>query len=56
MAVNKVVYGGETLVDLTGDTVTEETLLKGVKDAETAYKSTAPHPIIPRKFRIPSDT
>ena len=31
MAVNKVVYGGETLVDLTGDTVTEETLLKGYR-------------------------
>lgn len=29
MAVNKVVYGGETLVDLTGDTVTPETMLVG---------------------------
>lgn len=30
MAVNKVVYGGETLVDLTNDTVTPETLAEGV--------------------------
>ena len=30
MAVNQVVYGGETIVDLTSDTVTPETLLKGV--------------------------
>lgn len=27
--VNKVVYGGETLLDLTGDSVTPETLLSG---------------------------
>lgn len=30
MAVNQVIYGGETLVDLTGDNVTPETLLEGV--------------------------
>lgn len=30
MAVNKVVYGGETLIDLTGDSVTPETLTEGV--------------------------
>lgn len=30
MAVSKVVYGGETLMDLTSDTVTPETLLEGV--------------------------
>ncbi len=29
MAVSKVVYGGNTLIDLTGDTVTASTLLKG---------------------------
>lgn len=29
MAVNKVVLGSETLLDLTGDTVTKDTLLKG---------------------------
>ena len=27
--VNKVVYGGQTLIDLTGDTVTAGTTLKG---------------------------
>lgn len=30
MAVNKVIYGGETLIDLTGDTLTPETLQKGI--------------------------
>lgn len=29
MAINKVIYGGETLIDLTGDTVTEEQILSG---------------------------
>ena len=29
MAVNKVVLGSETLLDLTGDTVTKGTLLAG---------------------------
>jgi len=29
MAVSKVIYGGNTLIDLTGDTVTEEKILKG---------------------------
>lgn len=29
MSISKVVYGGETLIDLTGDTVTKEKLLKG---------------------------
>lgn len=29
MAVNKVVLGSETLLDLTGDTVTRDTLLAG---------------------------
>ena len=29
MAVNKVIYGGNTLVDLTGDTVTKDKLLVG---------------------------
>lgn len=31
MAVNKVIYGGDTLVDLTGDTVTAADLAEGVK-------------------------
>lgn len=30
MAVNKVTYGGSTLIDLTGDSVTPETLANGV--------------------------
>lgn len=30
MEVNKVVYNGKTLIDLTGDTVTPETLAVGV--------------------------
>lgn len=30
MAVNKVVYGGEVLIDLTGLTVSPETLAEGV--------------------------
>lgn len=31
MAVNKVIYGGNTLIDLTGDTVTAADLAEGVK-------------------------
>ena len=30
MAINKVIYGGNTLIDLTGDTVTPEQLAKGI--------------------------
>ena len=30
MAVNEVIYNGETLITLKGDTVTPETLAKGV--------------------------
>ncbi len=29
VAVNKIVYGNKTLIDLTGDTVNEDNLLKG---------------------------
>lgn len=35
MATSKVVYSGRILIDLTGDTVTEETLLRGY----TAHKA-----------------
>lgn len=35
MPYNKVIYNGQTLIDLTSDTVTEETLAKGV----TAHKA-----------------
>ena len=31
MAINKVIYGGNTLIDLTGDTVTAADLAYGVK-------------------------
>lgn len=31
MAINKVVYGGNTLIDLTGDSVTPDKLLAGIK-------------------------
>lgn len=31
MANNKIIYGGEVLIDLTSDTVTTDTLLKGSK-------------------------
>lgn len=36
MAVNKVIYGGTTLVDLTGDTVTAADLADGVKATNSA--------------------
>ena len=29
MAINKVIYSGETLIDLTGDTVTPQSLARG---------------------------
>lgn len=43
MAINKIIYGGETLIDLTADTVTKDKVLKnytfhgkdGVKDTGT---------------------
>ena len=38
MTVNKVVYNGKTLIDLTGDTVTPESLAEGVT-AHTASGS-----------------
>lgn len=36
MAYNKVIYGGKTLMDLTSDTVTPETLAKDVKAHNSA--------------------
>lgn len=30
MAINKVIYGGKTLIDLTGDTATADKILKGL--------------------------
>lgn len=29
MAINKIIYGGQTLIDLTGDTVTADKILSG---------------------------
>lgn len=48
MATSKVVYSGKTLIDLTEDTITEETLLRGytahkadgTKIVGTAFKTT----------------
>ena len=40
MAINKVIYGGETLIDLTGDTVTADKILSGFTahdKGKTAY-------------------
>lgn len=31
MAINKIIFGSDVLIDLTGDTVTEDTLLSGAK-------------------------
>ena len=31
MAINKVIYGGDVLIDLTGDTITPDKLASGVK-------------------------
>lgn len=39
MAVNKVEYGGQTLVDLTADTVTKETLIAGATAHNAAGES-----------------
>ena len=38
MAVNKVVYNGRTLIDLTSDTVTEDTLLVGTTAHDASGK------------------
>lgn len=35
MAANKVVFGNKVLIDLTGDTVTEEALLKGYYSSQS---------------------
>lgn len=38
MAINKVIYGGETLIDLTSDTVTPDNLLKGASAHDKSGK------------------
>lgn len=37
MAANKVVFGNKVLIDLTGDTVTEEALLKGYHRTQSRW-------------------
>ena len=39
MAVNKVIYGGETVIDLTGDTVTADKMLSGVTAHDKSGKA-----------------
>ena len=39
MAVNEVIYNGETLINLKNDTVTPETLAKGVTAHDKSGKS-----------------
>lgn len=49
MAANKVVYGGRTLIDLTGDSVTPKTLLEGNTAHDKARQPIAgavPHVIL----------
>lgn len=38
MAVNKIIYSETVLIDLTSDTVTEETMLSGVKGHDKTGK------------------
>lgn len=38
MAINKVIYGGEVLIDLTGDTVNPSTLVKGATAHDASGK------------------
>ena len=47
MAVNKVVYDGETLVDLTGDNVSESTLLSGATAHNAAGEAIVGTVVVP---------
>lgn len=49
MAVNKVVYDGETLVDLTRDNVSESTLLSGATAHNAAGEAIVGTVIVPTK-------
>lgn len=49
MAVNKVNYGDETLIDLTSDTVTADTLLEGVTAHNSAGNAISGTAKIPTK-------
>lgn len=39
MAINKVIYGGKTLIDLTGDTVTPDKVLSGITTHDKSGES-----------------
>ena len=49
MAINKVVFGTETLIDLTGDTVTPEVLLAGYTAHNASGEPVAGAAVIPTK-------
>lgn len=49
MAVNKVIYDGETLLDLTNDSVTEDTLLSGVTAHNAAGEAIVGTVTVPTK-------
>lgn len=59
MAINKVVYGSNTLIDLTGDTVTADSMLSGIK-AHSKSGDVVTGTIVLQKFRSgtsePSDS
>lgn len=49
MAANKIVYGGRTLIDLTGDSVTPKTMLEGTTAHDRrgqAISGAVPHVIL----------
>lgn len=48
MAINKVEYGGDTLIDLTADSVTEETLLEGETAHDASGKAITGKAVIPK--------
>lgn len=50
MAVNKVVYDGETLIDLTGDTVDENTLIEGATAHDMSGKKIEGKAVVPTKL------
>lgn len=49
MSVNKVTYDGKTLIDLTGDTVTADTLLAGATAHNAAGQAITGTAVIPTK-------
>lgn len=49
MEVNKVEYGGKTLIDLTEDTVSEQNLLQGATAHDASGKEIVGEAVIPTK-------